>query len=104
MNSDDRDQHLKVAHHYEQQQKQLEAGTHYSLAGEYDAALKLFMVGGEMYLDNCIKVVAAAKSDVLTHTLMDYLTGDKDGQAKDPQYVFKLLQAIGKHDEANNLS
>lgn len=47
-----------------------------------------------------VQVVGLARSDVLNHTLIDYLMGETDGIPKDPNYIFKLYLALGNYVQA----
>jgi WD repeat-containing protein 19 len=45
-------------------------------------------------------MVGRVKLDSLTHELVDYLMGEKDGIPKEPQHTFKLYRAIGNTKQA----
>ena len=47
-----------------------------------------------------LEVVGKARSDMLTHTLIDYLMGEEDGEPKDPNYIFRLYMALGNFSQA----
>mmetsp|Transcript_14238 Transcript_14238/g.14222 ORF Transcript_14238/g.14222 Transcript_14238/m.14222 type:complete len:309 (-) Transcript_14238:10-936(-) len=47
-----------------------------------------------------IEMVGKVKIDSLTHELVDYLMGEKDGIPKEPQHTFKLYRAIGNTRQA----
>ena len=47
-----------------------------------------------------IEMVGRVKIDPLTHELVDYLMGEKDGIPKEPQHTFKLYRAIGNTKQA----
>jgi WD repeat-containing protein 19 len=47
-----------------------------------------------------IEMVGKVKIDPLTHELVDYLMGEKDGIPKEPKYTFQLYQAIGNTKQA----
>jgi len=68
---------------------------HTHVQGLFKEALKLFLQVGESALDKAIEVVGAARNDVLTHTLVDYLMGEHDRVPKDPNYIFRLYMALG---------
>lgn len=44
-----------------------------------------------------ILVVGKARTDALTHTLIDFLMGETDGVPKDPNYIFRLYMALGNY-------
>jgi WD repeat-containing protein 19 len=73
---------LKIAQHYENRGDFLHAGHFYATCTQYPKALKLFLQCGETALDKAIDVVGKAKSDQLTHQLIDFLMGSTDGIPK----------------------
>jgi len=115
-------QHIAIARYYEQRNLLSEAAKHYalcedkadilrrtsdvgnpelgSLPGEYAHALKLYLKVGEKAIDQAIEVVGKARSDQLTHTLIDYLMGESDNVPKDPNYVYRLHKALGNYMQA----
>lgn len=38
---------------------------------------------------------------MLTHTLIDYLMGERDGEPKDPNYIYRLYVALGNYERAS---
>ena len=95
------DDALEVAHYYETQNDLGKAGQFYSLCGQYNRALKLFLQCGDKEVDRAIEVVGKARNDMLTHMLIDFLMGETDGQPKDPDYVYRLYMALGNFSEAS---
>merc|ERR1712232_819062 len=95
-----REQHMTIAKYYEKRNLLTNAAKHYSLAEEYPMALKLYLKVGEKEIDRAIEVVGKARSDALTHTLIDYLMGDADNVPKDPNYVYRLHKALGNYMQA----
>ena len=91
----------EVAHYYETQNELGKAGQFYSLCGQYNRALKLFLQCGDRQVDQAIEVVGKARNDMLTHQLIDFLMGETDGQPKDPDYVYRLYLALGNFSEAS---
>jgi WD repeat-containing protein 19 len=91
----------EVAHYYETQNDLGKAGQFYSLCGQYNRALKLFLQCGDREVDKAIEVVGKARNDMLTHMLIDFLMGETDGQPKDPDYVYRLYMALGNFSEAS---
>jgi WD repeat-containing protein 19 len=89
-----------IARYYEQQQNWGKAGEFYTVCGKYKVALKLFLQCGEREMDKAIDVVGKAKSDTLTHTLIDFLMGETDGVPKDPNFIFRLYMALGNYNQA----
>jgi len=95
-----REQYMDIAKYYEQRNLLGNAAKHYALCEEYAMALKLYLKVGEKEIDNAIEVVGKARSDALTHTLIDYLMGESDNVPKDPNYVYRLHKALGNFMQA----
>ena len=70
------------------------------MCGQYPKALKLFIQCGDREIDAAIDVVGKAQSEALTHTLIDFLVGEKDGMPKDPSYIYRLYMALKKYEDA----
>jgi len=94
------DEATDIARYYEQQQNWGKAGEFYTVCGKHKLALKLFLQCGEREMDKAIDVVGKAKSDTLTHTLIDFLMGETDGVPKDPNFIFRLYMALGNYGQA----
>ena len=73
---------------------------------QYHKALKFYLNCGETYIDKAIALVGEAQSDMLTHTLIDFLSGDTDGVPKDNNYVYRLyvVTSSKEHHRKNNNS
>ncbi|CAE7660587.1 WDR19, partial [Symbiodinium microadriaticum] len=91
---------LKVANFYEKAQDFGKAGKYYSLCAQYQRALKLFIQCGDREIDAAIDVVGKCQNEHLTHQLIDFLVGEKDGIPKDPNYIYRLYMALKKYDDA----
>ena len=94
-------EYAKIAKYYETKAEWGKAGDFQAMAGKYHHALKLFLKCGEKQLDKAIEVVGKANSQMLTHTLIDYLMGEEDGVPKDPNYIFRLYMALGNYKQAS---
>eukprot|EP00743_Colponemidia_sp_Colp-15_P004281 GILK01004618.1.p1 GENE.GILK01004618.1~~GILK01004618.1.p1 ORF type:complete len:1398 (-),score=319.35 GILK01004618.1:169-4362(-) len=92
----------RMAQYFESQKKYPKAGDCYQAAGNFQKALKLYLLCGETQLDKAIELVGKARNDALSYMLVDYLMGESDGQPKDPHYVFKLYLALGNFKQAAN--
>jgi len=90
-----------IARFYESKNEQGRAGQFYSKCGQYMKALNLYLDCGEREMDRAIDVVGKARSDMLTHTLIDYLMGERDGEPKDPNYIYRLYVALGNYERAS---
>mmetsp|Transcript_12987 Transcript_12987/g.19570 ORF Transcript_12987/g.19570 Transcript_12987/m.19570 type:complete len:1468 (+) Transcript_12987:23-4426(+) len=94
------DDALRVAHYYEKSQDFGKAGRYYALCSQYQRALKLFIQCGDREIDSAIEVVGKSQNEHLTHQLIDFLVGEKDGIPKDPNYIYRLYMALRKYDDA----
>ena len=45
-------------------------------------------------------MVGRARSDLLTHQLIDFLMGETAGVPKDPNFIFRLYMALGNYPQA----
>jgi WD repeat-containing protein 19 len=93
-------QNLQIALYYEGKSDWAKAGDFYVLCNNFSKALTLYLLCGEEKLDKAIDLVGKARSEVLTHTLVDYLAGETDGITKDPNYMFRLYMALGNYPQA----
>ena len=73
---------------------------YFSLCGHYPRALKLFLQCGDREIEQAIDVVGKANNDTLTHQLIDFLVGERDGIPKDPNYIYRLYMALKKYEDA----
>ena len=73
------------------------------MCGHYPRALKLFLQCGDREIDAAIVVVGKANSDTLTHQLIDFLVGEKDGVPKDPNYIYRLYMALKKYEDVDKM-
>lgn len=89
-----------VAQYYEGVHELGKAGRFYAICGQYARALKLFIQCGEKEVNSAIEIVGKARSDALTHTLIDFLMGEPDGVPKDPNYIYRLYIALGNFPQA----
>jgi WD repeat-containing protein 19 len=94
------DEAMSIATFWENQGEPGKAGEFFSLCAQYSKALKLFLQCGEREMDKAIDVVGKARSDMLTHTLIDFLMGETDGVPKDPNFIFRLYMALGNYPQA----
>jgi len=94
------EENRKVALYYEGKGDALRAGEFWFSCKDYSKALRLFLQCGERAVDQAIEVVGRARSDMLTHQLIDFLMGETDGVPKDPNYIFRLYMALGNYPQA----
>lgn len=91
---------LQVALYYEKQQNLGKAGKFYSLCSQYGRALKLFIQCADREIEAAIDVVGKAQNEALTHELIDFLVGEKDGVPKNPNYIYRLYMALKQFEDA----
>lgn len=72
----------------------------YALCAQYARALRLFLQCGDKEIDAAIDVVGKSQNETLTHQLIDFLVGEKDGVPKDPNYIYRLYLALKKYEDA----
>lgn len=90
----------KVAAYYEKMSDYGKAGKFFCMSGQYPRALKLYLQCGDKEIDGAIEVVGKSQNEALTHQLIDFLVGEKDGIPKDPNYIYRLYMALRKYDDA----
>ncbi len=61
-------------------------------SGNHTRALKLYIQGGEKYMDSAIQMIGTASNEHLTNTLLNYLMGITDGIPKDPIFTYKVYR------------
>lgn len=92
---------LRIAQWYEGKGQYSSAAEMYAECGQYSKAMSLYIkCNSESELPRAIEVAAKAKIEAVTHTLIDYLIGESDGNPKNPQWVFKLYLALGETSQA----
>ena len=94
------EENKRVAQYFEAQGDFKNAGEFWFACKDYAKALRLFLQCGERAVDQAIEVVGRARSDMLTHQLIDFLMGESDGVPKDPNYIFRLYMALGNYPQA----
>eukprot|EP01029_Cantina_marsupialis_P026834 TRINITY_DN7306_c0_g1_i3.p1 TRINITY_DN7306_c0_g1~~TRINITY_DN7306_c0_g1_i3.p1 ORF type:complete len:1019 (-),score=347.17 TRINITY_DN7306_c0_g1_i3:302-3358(-) len=90
----------RIAKYHESKGRWSIAGDFYSKCQQYQKALKLYLQCGESHVSKAIDVVGLARSDQLTHILIDFLMGDPDGVPKDPKHIFRLYMALESYPQA----
>jgi len=95
-------QYQAVASYYELKGEFGRSGDFWLEAKDYPRALRLYLKCGEKEIDRAIEVVGKARTEQLTHALIDFLMGETDGVPKDPNYIFRLYMALGKYTEAGD--
>jgi len=93
------EEYANVAKYYESKQEWSKAAEFYAICGKHHKALKLYLQCDE--IEKAIEVVGRARSDVLTHTLIDHLTGTgPNAPPKAPVHIFRLYMALGNFLQA----
>lgn len=96
---------LRIAQYFEGKSQYGKAAVYYERSGNVQRALKLYIQGGEEFLDQAISLVARAKQEALTMKLRDYLMGEaEDPNPKDPIWVFKMYMALGNVRQASAIA
>ena len=94
------DEFALIAKYYDEVNQPELAGDYYHIAGNFTVALsKYLQVGTDEYIHKAIAVVGKARSDALTHKLIDFLMGEDGRQPKDPHYIFRLYMALKNWDK-----
>lgn len=57
-------------------------------------------VSNPQAIDLAIEAVGLANNDNLTHELIEFLMGERDGIAKEAKYIFKLYMSLKQYNEA----
>lgn len=85
----------EIAAYFEINKEFYNAGRYYFQAMKYPQALKncLNAPVDDQAITLAISIIGEAKSDSLTHTLIDFLMGERDGQPKDAKYIFTLYMS-----------
>ena len=76
---------LNISMYFETKQKYVLAGKYLLLCGEYTRALQMFFQAppnDEKAIEMAIETVGLANNNALTHGLIDYLMGERDGVPK----------------------
>jgi len=90
-----------IAQYYEGLGNNELAGDFYKVAGQFDKALEKFLkVGSDEYIGKAVEVVGRARSEALTHKVLDFLMGTEDGDPKDPNWIFRLYIALNNYEKA----
>ncbi|GBG32352.1 WD repeat-containing protein 19 [Hondaea fermentalgiana] len=92
------EQYSSIAKYYETKQQWSKAAEFYGVCGQHHKALKLYLQCNE--LERATEVVGRARSDMLTHALIDYLMGETNGVVQDPVHIFRLYMALGNYPQA----
>ncbi|KAJ3394005.1 WD repeat-containing protein 19 [Entophlyctis sp. JEL0112] len=94
---------INIANYFESKGQLLLSGTYLLKAKCYARALRTFTrcpVTDGKPVELAIETVGLAKSDALTHELIDYLMGENDGIPKEAKYIFKLYMSLGAYRDA----
>ncbi|KAJ1556127.1 WD repeat-containing protein 19, partial [Cladochytrium tenue] len=92
-----------IAEHFESCGEMFQAGQFYLRTKSYPKALAMFTScrpADSKAIEMAIETVGLARSDTLTHELIDFLMGDQDGVPKDAKYIFKLYMSLGSFKDA----
>ncbi len=93
----------EIAEFFEANGNFLESGRYLLYALKYPEALRMFLQcspNNESAIELAIATIGEAKNDSLTHELIDFLMGERDGIPKDAKFIFKLYMSLGQLKEA----
>ena len=90
----------KVAQYFEGEKQLGKAGYFYKQAGQYYRAVSLYLEAGENYYNAAIEIAVSTKDQSHIQSVIDYLSKERDGQAKDPIYICKLYLSLEMYNEA----
>jgi len=101
--------YVGIARHYESLKNNQKAAEYYQKCGQYSRAIKLYLSSGkDEDVDAAINVLKKTEGHPerkqMTLTIHQYLTGDKNGDVKDPHYMFRLYMAIGDFKQAAKIA
>ena len=88
----------EVGSYYEQQNEPSKAASFYKITSSFEKAVELYLMEGS--ISEAIAVIGQAKSEKLTHQMIDFLMGSSDGTPKHPRFVYELYIALGDFSEA----
>lgn len=94
---------VEIADYFEGNGNYIEAGRYLFYALKYPEALRMFLQcpsNDEAAIELAINTIGEAKNDSLTHELIDFLMGERDGIPKDAKFIFKLYMSLGQFKEA----
>jgi WD repeat-containing protein 19 len=93
---------VEIASYFEFKGNFIDAGRYLLHAMRYPEALRMLLQGqtSDAAIEMAIIAIGEAKNDNLTHELIDFLMGERDGIPKDAKYIFKLYMSLGQFREA----
>lgn len=81
------------------------AAKYFDKAGQYHKALKLYKLGGELFLEQAIEMVGRVKIQELVDECIAWVMGETEGGVPlDPIYIYKIKVMSGKHKEAQKVA
>jgi WD repeat-containing protein 19 len=92
----------EIAAYFEGKEEYLNAAKYYFQAMNFTKALKAALDApvDDNAINLAITIIGEAKNDSLTHTLIDFLMGERDGHPKDAKYIFTLYMSLKQYKEA----
>jgi WD repeat-containing protein 19 len=101
----------RVGRYYESAGAPLSAVRMYCSCGLWERAMSLLLAGAgsgsalspelkAQCMTEAIACAGSARSELLTAKLLAFLSGESDGQPKDPRHIFSLYMALGNFSSA----
>ncbi|KAJ3227474.1 WD repeat-containing protein 19 [Clydaea vesicula] len=94
---------LNISNYFENKKQFFLAGKYLLQCGQYSKALHMLLqcpTENSAAIDLAIETVGLANNDGLTHELIDFLMGERDGVAKEAKYIFRLHMSLKQYKEA----
>lgn len=93
----------EIAEFFELKGDYLNSGRFNFQALNFPQALKMVLAAPveDAAITLAISIIGEAKNDTLTHTLIDFLMGERDGFPKDAKYIFTLYMSLKQYKEAS---
>lgn len=91
---------IMVGKYYEDMHLLGKSGKFYSKGGQYDRAMRLYLEGGEDHLNDAIELAILTKDISHVNAVVDYLSAERNGEAKYPLQLYKVLSSLENFGEA----
>eukprot|EP00497_Spongosphaera_streptacantha_P000906 TRINITY_DN1617_c0_g1_i1.p1 TRINITY_DN1617_c0_g1~~TRINITY_DN1617_c0_g1_i1.p1 ORF type:complete len:288 (+),score=56.88 TRINITY_DN1617_c0_g1_i1:456-1319(+) len=101
-----KEDYYNIAKHYQEVGNHKKAGRYYMLCGRNAKAMNIFLQAE--CVDEAIQAIKVSKGhadrEAMIRLVHGHLTGEKDGKAKDPNFMFRLYMAIGDYKQAAKIA
>lgn len=89
-----------VGKYYEENRILGKAGQFYSIGGQYDRAISLYLESGEDCITDAIQLTEVTKDISHVSKIIDYLSSERNSEAKDPLMILKVFSSLENFGEA----